>query len=260
MRSPRFGGGRRGQISPLDLPVQRLRVALGEHRRHVELAGLEVITAFPVGQSLHGDVLRMLVHFARQRDQEVAIVGPVNTEPAISIFGALHQIGRDVVVELHVLRVRPAVEIGPGEVTERLLRRAHEGAVLDMVEKQILLARAGLLHPHQPLRVAGEAEAGPVALLGLQLRHPLAVPRPGLPFDVEILAVLHVLLDPGGAVGRGEGEIGIVGEDVVRRRARGGKCGGGGEHHGKRQPWRGAAECSHGKNPQKIGRDAASII
>src|SRR6478735_1967044 len=51
-------------FSPLDLPVQRFRIALGELLGDVELAGLEVIAAFPVGQPLHCDVPRMLVHFA----------------------------------------------------------------------------------------------------------------------------------------------------------------------------------------------------
>ncbi|TYL83203.1 hypothetical protein FXB40_46600 [Bradyrhizobium rifense] len=248
------------ETSPLDLPVQRFRVALGEHRRHVEFAGLEVIATFPVGQSLHGDVLRVFVHLARQRDQEVAVVGPVDAEPAISILGAFHQIGRDVVIELHVPRIGPAVKIVPGQIAQRLPGGAGEGAVLDMVEKQILLARAGLLHPHQPLRVAGEAEAGAIALLRLQLGHLVATPGPDLPFDVEIPAVLHVLLEPGGAVGRGEGEIGIVGEDETRRRAGGGERGGGGERQSKHQPWRGAIKCGHEVVLKKKCRSAASPI
>src|SRR5262249_27243302 len=138
----------------------RLRIVVGKKRRHIELAGLQIISALPVIH--HAGLLGLAALDAgltRQGDKKIAVRRPIDTQPAIVIVSPLQEIRRNVILGLlHDLApLGPALQVGPGKIAERLPGR-NVALRSEAVQIELRLSRAGLLHANEPFEIVGETK------------------------------------------------------------------------------------------------------
>src|SRR5215468_9518078 len=130
---------------------ERFRIVVRKKRRHIELAGLQIISAAPVihHAGLHG-FTTLDVGVPRKADEEIPVLRPINAEPAIVLLSPLQEIRRNVIlgVLLDLSPLGTTLEISPCQVAQRLLGRGNEALRSEAVQIERRLARAGFLHSH----------------------------------------------------------------------------------------------------------------
>src|SRR5499427_10835572 len=77
----------------------RSRIVVRKKRRHVELAGLQIISAAPVihHAGLHG-LAGLDIGVPRKADEEIPVLRPIDAEPAIVLLSPLQEIRRNVIL------------------------------------------------------------------------------------------------------------------------------------------------------------------
>src|SRR5262249_2494958 len=105
-----------------------LRIVVGKKGRHIELAGRQIISAAPVIH--HAGLLGLAaldVGVTRKADEEIPVLRPIDSEPAIVLLSSLQEIHRKEI--LGVLRdlspARTSLQVGPRYVPHRLLARGN---------------------------------------------------------------------------------------------------------------------------------------
>lgn len=83
------------------LRQDRFRIAVRKKRRHIELAGLQIISAAPAiyHAGLHG-LAAFDVGVPRNADEEIPVLAPIDTEPAIVFLSPLQEIRRNVILRV----------------------------------------------------------------------------------------------------------------------------------------------------------------
>src|SRR5215813_15016980 len=108
---------------------ERFRIVVRKKRRHVELAGLQIISAAPAihHAGLHG-LAGLDVGVPRKADEEIPVLRPNDAEPAIALLGPLQEIHRNVILGLlpDLSPLGTAFEISPCQVAQRRLGRGNE--------------------------------------------------------------------------------------------------------------------------------------
>src|SRR5262249_30421720 len=175
----------------------RLRIVVGKKRRHIELAGLQIISAAPVIH--HAGLLGLAaldVGVTRKADEEIPVLRPIDSEPAIVLLSPLQEIHRQVI--LGVLRdlspLGPTLQVGPRKVAERLLARGTVAMRSEAVQIERRLSRAGLLHANEPFEIVGEAKSRRIIRLLIEQNEGVLAAYPKLPFPV-VRILVHVLLN-----------------------------------------------------------------
>src|SRR5262249_41547416 len=195
---------------------ERLRIVVGKKRRHIELAGLQIISAAPVIH--HAGLLGLAALDAgltRQGDEKIAVRRPIDTQPAIVLLSPLQQIRRNVI--LGVLRdlspPGPTLQVGPGKIAERLPGRANVALRSEAVQIERRLARAGFLHANHPFEIVGEAKSRCIIRrLRIEQSEGVLATYPELPHKLGTVVVrllFEVLLDGDRAVQECLGELRI---------------------------------------------------
>src|SRR5262249_8171803 len=77
----------------------RFRIVVRKKRRHLELAGLQILSAGPAihHAGLHG-LAGLDVGLPRKADEEIAVLRPIDAEPAIVLLSPLQEIRRNVIL------------------------------------------------------------------------------------------------------------------------------------------------------------------
>src|SRR6516164_11541009 len=102
--------------NPRSLRHDRFRIVVRKKRRHIELAGLQIISAAP---AIHHAGLHALagldVGVPRKADEEIPALRPIDAEPAIVLLGPLQEIRGNVIlgVLLDLLPLGTTLEISP---------------------------------------------------------------------------------------------------------------------------------------------------
>src|SRR5262245_65451564 len=83
------------------LRQDRFRIVVRIMRRHIELAGLQIISAAPAVHhaGLHG-LAALYVGIPRRSDHNIAVRRPIDAEPTIVLFKSLQRIRRLVILWL----------------------------------------------------------------------------------------------------------------------------------------------------------------
>src|SRR5215467_1009536 len=124
--------------STRSLRQDRFRIVVRKKRRHIELAGLQIISAAPVihHAGLHG-FAALDVGVPRKADEEIPVLGPIDAEFAIVLLSPLQENRRNMILRI-LLDLSPlgtTLEISPCQVAQRLLGRGNEALRTQLVLK-----------------------------------------------------------------------------------------------------------------------------
>src|SRR5215470_4634545 len=178
------------------------------------LLGLQIISAAPVIH--HAGLLRLAaldVGVTRQADEKIAVLRPIDSEPAIVLLSPLQEIHRHVILGLllDLSPVGPTLHVGPRKIAERLLGRGYVALRSEAVQIERRLSRPGLLHANEPFEIVGEAKPRWIIRLLIEQSEAVLAAYPELPF-VVVRILVHVLLDRYRAIRR---RLGVFRIDLV---------------------------------------------
>src|SRR5262249_19205634 len=112
---------------------------------------------------------------------KIAVLRPIDSEPAIVLLSPLQEIHRHVILGLllDLSPVGPTLHVGPRKIAERLLGRGNVALRSEAVQIERRLSRAGLLHANEPFEIVGEAKPRWIIRLLIEQSEtvPCGVPR-----------------------------------------------------------------------------------